>query len=957
MKRNRTEGLVAASALFASAVILIAIAISYNILFTHAGKADAAATVVSFTAVGAQNWTVPAGVLSVTYLVIGGGGGGAAGAVGVGNGGGGGAGGFRTGTITTSPGTNIGIVVGGGGGGGGGVGGTGGASQISGTGFTTVTSNGGGGGNETGAGSAGGSGGGGGPGVGGGAGTAGQGNAGGSGNGSVPCFGGGGGGGAGGAGGSAPANVGGTGGAALASSITGVSVAYAGGGGGGCSPGGSNASGGGGGAGVGVSGSTGGSAAANTGSGGGGGGGGAGGGSGGSGIVIFSYTVTPPPGAPGTPTFSAISTTGLTVNWTADPGSSSYKVERCSGAGCSTFSQIASGVAVTSYSDSGLTAGTSYSYRIRGTNAVGDGPYSGTGTSVTIPLAPTAPTFTGVTAASMTLNWSAVTGAVTYKIDRCTGVSCAPTAPLISGIATTTYSDSSLTAGTSYSYRIRAANTGGNSAYSATGTQATLPLPGTPGTPTFTNVDSTGMVVNWTASSNATSYKVERCSGAGCSTFSQIASGVTATTYSDSGLTPTTSYTYRIRGTNDGGDGTYSGNASQTTLSSVGATGSLSISNVTTNAMRVSWGAASNAVSYKVERCAGTNCASFSQIASGVSTLFYDDTSLSPATSYTYRVRGTNGSGDGAYSNTWSQVTLQTGLLVPILGYLWSDTIGWIDTNCQNTSSCGTYNFGLQINTADGTWSGMGWSDNVGWVSANPSDLSGCPSSPCTAVVNGSNAAIGWLRVVSGATTQSGNWDGFISLNGGGYGVTLNTGKFTGYGWGDKNVGWVNFASSTTPYNSCSPATTYTCFNTQTIVRHDQGMSCTMTNSTTTCPFPQYCSAGSPVCLWPQPAGLGAGGGTSGHLTVKPNLVPTNATTTAYWNLGNVSNCTVTATDNTSWSGNTSATSSCATKYNGGCTSKPITQQTVYTLSCTALDSSIYKETATVNVLPNFQER
>ena len=47
-----------------------------------------------------------------------------------------------------------------------------------------------------------------------------------------------------------------------------------------------------------------------------------------------------------------------------------YRVERCQGAGCTTFAQIGTPAGAT-YADTGLTAGTSYSYRVRATDAAG----------------------------------------------------------------------------------------------------------------------------------------------------------------------------------------------------------------------------------------------------------------------------------------------------------------------------------------------------------------------------------------------------------------------------------------------------------------------------------------------------------------------------------------------------------------------------------------------------------
>src|SRR6185295_17530757 len=80
---------------------------------------------------------------------------------------------------------------------------------------------------------------------------------------------------------------------------------------------------------------------------------------------------TTPPGAPGALTASAVSSTQINLSWSAatdNVGVTGYRVERCAGAGCVNFAQIAL-PAGTSFSDTGLTASTSYSYRVRAFDA------------------------------------------------------------------------------------------------------------------------------------------------------------------------------------------------------------------------------------------------------------------------------------------------------------------------------------------------------------------------------------------------------------------------------------------------------------------------------------------------------------------------------------------------------------------------------------------------------------
>jgi hypothetical protein len=83
---------------------------------------------------------------------------------------------------------------------------------------------------------------------------------------------------------------------------------------------------------------------------------------------------TQPPTAPTNLTATAAGNSQIDLSWTGSTdnvGVTGYLVERCDGAGCSAFTQVAS-VSGTSYSDTGLAAGTSYSYQVRATDAAGN---------------------------------------------------------------------------------------------------------------------------------------------------------------------------------------------------------------------------------------------------------------------------------------------------------------------------------------------------------------------------------------------------------------------------------------------------------------------------------------------------------------------------------------------------------------------------------------------------------
>jgi hypothetical protein len=90
-------------------------------------------------------------------------------------------------------------------------------------------------------------------------------------------------------------------------------------------------------------------------------------------------TDTVPPSAPGNIAATATSSSQINVSWSAatdNVGVTAYLVERCSGSSCTGFTQGAS-VSGTAFNDTGLTASTSYQYRVRAADAADNlSPYS-----------------------------------------------------------------------------------------------------------------------------------------------------------------------------------------------------------------------------------------------------------------------------------------------------------------------------------------------------------------------------------------------------------------------------------------------------------------------------------------------------------------------------------------------------------------------------------------------------
>lgn len=83
---------------------------------------------------------------------------------------------------------------------------------------------------------------------------------------------------------------------------------------------------------------------------------------------------TTPPSTPASLAATVVSSSQINLSWAASTDNvavQDYRLERCQGASCTDFAQIAV-VATTAYSDTGLTAGIAYRYRVRASDASGN---------------------------------------------------------------------------------------------------------------------------------------------------------------------------------------------------------------------------------------------------------------------------------------------------------------------------------------------------------------------------------------------------------------------------------------------------------------------------------------------------------------------------------------------------------------------------------------------------------
>src|SRR5439155_25342097 len=129
-----------------------------------------------------------------------------------------------------------------------------------------------------------------------------------------------------------------------------------------------------------------------------------------------SATLPTPPSSPNPLTAPFRSSSQINLRWTApaDNGGSvitGYMIERSANGG-STWSTIVSnsGSTATTYSDTGLMHGTTYTYRVSAINSIGTGSPSSTASATTLAVAPSPPTgltATAATSSQINLSWTA----------------------------------------------------------------------------------------------------------------------------------------------------------------------------------------------------------------------------------------------------------------------------------------------------------------------------------------------------------------------------------------------------------------------------------------------------------------------------------------------------------------------------------------------------------------------
>jgi len=120
----------------------------------------------------------------------------------------------------------------------------------------------------------------------------------------------------------------------------------------------------------------------------------------------------------------------------------------------------------------------------------------------------------------------------------------------------------------SYTARLTVTDNDGAGSSATVVITVTAPVPPAPSSLTVTAASASQLNLAWTDNaSNEDGFKIERCTGNNCTNFTQIATvGANVRSYSNTGLSKNTVYTYRVRAYNSFGNSGYSNSAAARTL-------------------------------------------------------------------------------------------------------------------------------------------------------------------------------------------------------------------------------------------------------------------------------------------------------------------------------------------------------------------------------------------------------
>ena len=351
----------------------------------------------------------------------------------------------------------------------------------------------------------------------------------------------------------------------------------------------------------------------------------------------------------GTPAVTvANATNGVKVSWNKVSGAKNYTVYRAvySGGKWSGWTAIKTGVTGTTYTDTSLKSNANVKYTVRAFNGSHSSTYKAS-SSIKFLAAPTVTVSNAANGVKIT--WNAIAGAKNYKVYKSvyTNGAWSGWKAIKTGVTGTTYTDTSVKSNDNVKYTVRAFNGNFSSTFKSSSSIKFL------ATPTVKAANAAkGVTITWNKIAGAKTYTVYRAvySGGKWSGWTEIKTGVTGTSYTDTTVKSGATVRYTVKAIN----GNFRSNVKTGNTIKYLAQPKVTVAKVS-NGIKASWGKITGASGYIVYRRTYANGKWSGWTAIKTTTaVSFTDTTAKKGVTYQYTVRAYSGDYRSSYINSSS---------------------------------------------------------------------------------------------------------------------------------------------------------------------------------------------------------------------------------------------------------------------------------------------------------------
>ena len=360
-------------------------------------------------------------------------------------------------------------------------------------------------------------------------------------------------------------------------------------------------------------------------------------------------------------TYSTRSSSAVALKWNANQYVTGYIIEQYTDGEWIVIKDITD-VATVSCKVTGLSASTTYKFRIKAYSAIGDNRYYSeyTGMSVnTLPSGVKNFTYSARSSSAVALKWAKNTSANGYVIEQYKSGKWVAIKTITSN-ATVSYKVTGLSASTTCKFRIRAYKTYGTSKlYSGYVSKTVNTLPSGVKSFTYSARSSSAVVLKWTKNTSASGYVIEQYKNGKWVVIKTITKNSTVS-YKVTGLKASTANKFRIKAYKSyGSSKLYSGYVSKSvnTLPS-GVTG-FTYSDRSNNTITLKWNKNGSASGYVIEQYKNGKWVVIKTVTKN-SIVSYKVSGLKKATSYKFRIKAYKSYGSTKLYSGYVTKTIKT---------------------------------------------------------------------------------------------------------------------------------------------------------------------------------------------------------------------------------------------------------------------------------------------------------